>query len=548
MTASDAADVVILGSGIAGLAGALAADELGLRPVVLEKASLFGGGTAHSYGLIWVGGNHLAEAAGYSDTRDETVAYLRFLGGGGVDEERLNAFVDKAPEALRFFEKCGVRFRVIRGLSDHYYGRSPGGHAVGRSVEAELISGFDLGNWRERVAVPDVPCYVTAEEQIAWGGINTASSWDDDIVRERRRHDMRGKGLGLVCHFLKALRSRNVPVLTDPAVQGLAVENGRVTGVAMQSGEIIGAGRGVLLATGGYGANPQMSWEFEQLPGYAHEASGLMPASLTGDGLVLGAEIGGALHKIENSLRVMLSYTIPSEQPGGTPTCVYAGIVELCSPHTIVVNRRGLRFADETFFQGIVPRLREFDPVSHQYTNLPAYLIFDAQYLKRFSFANRPIGSAVPETVSRAATLPELAAQIGIDGDQLVKTAGRFNTFVKNGIDDEFHRGEHQWRLAAATASADRNASLGTIEEPPFYGIELQPAGGSSVGLLTDADGRVIHHRRRPILGLYASGVVAAATEQGVGYQAGLSLAASMTFSYLAVRHMIDQGIREQNG
>jgi 3-oxosteroid 1-dehydrogenase len=542
MTSNDAADVVILGSGIAGLAGALAAHELGLRPIVLEKARLLGGGTVHSYGLIWVGRNHLAEAAGYSDTREEVVAYLRFLGGGSVDEDRLNAFVDGAPEALRFFEKCGIRFRVIHGLSDHYYGASPGAHAAGRSVEAELISGFDLGDWRERVAVPDVPGYVTAEEQIAWGGINSASRWDQDIVRERQRRDMRGKGLSLICHFLKALRARNVPVLTDQAVQGLAFENERVSGVTMRSGEVIGARRGVLLATGGYGANPQMSREFEQLPGYAHEASGLMPASLTGDGLVLGAEIGAVLHKIENSLRVMLSYTIPSEEPGGTPTCVYAGIVELCSPHTIVVNKRGFRFADETFFQGIVPRLREFDPVRHEYANLPAYLIFDAQYLRQYSFANRPIGSAVPEAVSRAGTLQELAAKLGIAADQLTKTAARFNAFAKSGVDDDFQRGEHLWRLAAANTAADRNSSLGTITEPPFYGVELQPAGGSSVGLLTDAHGRVIHQRRHPIPGLYASGVVAAATEQGVGYQAGLSLAASMTFSYLTLRNMLDRG------
>jgi len=69
--------------------------------------------------------------------------------------------------------------------------------------------------------------------------------------------------------------------------------------------------------------------------------------------------------------------------------------------------------------------------------------------------------------------------------------------------------------------------------------IELHPAGGSSAGLLTDVHARVIHQRHRPIPGLYASGNAAAATEQGIGYQAGLSLAAAMTFSYLAIRHML---------
>src|SRR2546428_12602501 len=103
MICSDAWDVVILGSGIAGLAGALAAHELGLRPIVLEKASTLGGGTVNSYGLIWVGQNHLAQAAGYSDTRDETIAYMRLLGGGRVGRVRRAAVVGRSPGAGQFF-------------------------------------------------------------------------------------------------------------------------------------------------------------------------------------------------------------------------------------------------------------------------------------------------------------------------------------------------------------------------------------------------------------------------------------------------------------
>src|SRR5438046_2753448 len=71
-----------------------------------------------------------------------------------------------------------------------------------------------------------------------------------------------------------------VLILTNQNVRRLAVDNGRVTGVIIGSGEFIGARNGIVLATGGYGANPEMSWRFEQLPGFAHEASGLMPASL----------------------------------------------------------------------------------------------------------------------------------------------------------------------------------------------------------------------------------------------------------------------------
>jgi hypothetical protein len=121
--------------------------------------------------------------------------------------------------------------------------------------EAELISGVELGDWRDRVLVPhDVPCFVTTEEQIAWGGINSASHWDADLVAERRRPDMRGKGLGLICRFVAALCERGVPMLTTQPLARLALDSGRVTGVVMGSGELIAARRGVLLATGGYGA------------------------------------------------------------------------------------------------------------------------------------------------------------------------------------------------------------------------------------------------------------------------------------------------------
>src|SRR5262249_33276986 len=288
--------------------------------------------------------------------------------------------------------------------------------ATGRSLEVELISGFDLVDWRERVLTPhDVPCFVTAEEQVAWGGINNFSHWDLGVVRERKERDMRGKGLGLICHFLRQLRARNVAIRTDQHVDRLALDNKRVTGVVMKSGETIAAHKGVIIATGGYSANAQMSRDFEQIPGIDREPDSLSLASLTGDGLVLGAEIGGILHKIQNSLRVMLSYTIPSDVPGQPGTCVHAGIVELCSPHTMVVNRFGQRFADETFFQGIVPALRQLDPKRHDYPNLPAFLIFDSQYLNAYSFANRPAGSPAPQSVPSAATLPELAARLGIN-------------------------------------------------------------------------------------------------------------------------------------
>src|SRR5271168_1176235 len=104
MSPADTYDVVVLGSGIAGLAAALAAHESGLKPVLFEKAEQLGGTTSDSYGLIWIGNNHLMRAEGETDRREDIIDYMTFLGGGELDEARMVALVDRAPEVLLFFE------------------------------------------------------------------------------------------------------------------------------------------------------------------------------------------------------------------------------------------------------------------------------------------------------------------------------------------------------------------------------------------------------------------------------------------------------------
>jgi 3-oxosteroid 1-dehydrogenase len=110
--------VIVLGSGIGGLSAALAAHEHGLRPILIEKSDKIGGTTADSYGLIWAGGNHLMRGAGETDPRDDIIKYMTFLGGGELSEERMLALVDRSPEAISFYETCGIPFRLIGGMVD----------------------------------------------------------------------------------------------------------------------------------------------------------------------------------------------------------------------------------------------------------------------------------------------------------------------------------------------------------------------------------------------------------------------------------------------
>jgi 3-oxosteroid 1-dehydrogenase len=164
MPTSELYDVVVIGSGAAGLACAVASAKLGLSCLVLEKAEKLGGGTAISGGLLWIGANHLNAAAGGGDSAAEVIDYLHYVGAGAVDTDRMRTFVEEAPHALRFFEGCGIPFQLTSRI-DHYYGVAPGAKTGGRIVDTPPIAGSDLGEYRNRILLPAGPlvrCSATA--------------------------------------------------------------------------------------------------------------------------------------------------------------------------------------------------------------------------------------------------------------------------------------------------------------------------------------------------------------------------------------------------
>src|SRR5882672_5706236 len=241
-------DVVVIGSGMAGVATALAAHEAGLRPILIEKAQKFGGGTSFSMGGLWIGNNHLARAAGYADSREDVLAYMRFVAADEADDERLVAYAERGPEAIKFFEDCGIRFRISRGLTDHYFGVAPGSVAEGRCLNTDFISATDLGECQDLILAPrDTPIEVNSEELFAWGGIANINNWPQDVLAERRARKIRTRGVGVITHFVKQLLARGVPIKRDTRAFRLASENGRITGVVTDKGSFA-ATRGVMLA------------------------------------------------------------------------------------------------------------------------------------------------------------------------------------------------------------------------------------------------------------------------------------------------------------
>src|SRR3981189_644492 len=133
MPSVESYDVVLLGSGIAGLGAALAAHEAGMRAVVVEKAAELGGTTSESYGLIWIGDNHLMRASGEIDPREDIIGCLSLRGGGALDEERMIALVDRSPGVLKFFRFCGDHVHVAQRPVHHCIGVAQGARAAGRT-------------------------------------------------------------------------------------------------------------------------------------------------------------------------------------------------------------------------------------------------------------------------------------------------------------------------------------------------------------------------------------------------------------------------------
>ena len=143
------------------------------------------------------------------------------------------------------------------------------------------------------------------------------------------------------------------------------------------------------------------------------------PVSLTGDGLVLGAELGAVVHRIQNCLsscwaiRFLLRQKVSRQRVAVQALWSYLARTRFSSitmPSVLPTS---------SYFQEIVPRLRQFDALRHQYPNVPCYLIFDAQYLERYSFANQPVGTPVPGFVAHSDSTRELGAKLGIDFGQI---------------------------------------------------------------------------------------------------------------------------------
>jgi len=90
-------DVLVVGSGCAGMSAAVTAGHHGLNVLIVEKEPRFGGTTARSGGWLWIPGTSLARNWGIVESPDQARTYLRHEAGNSFDAARVDAFLSAGP-------------------------------------------------------------------------------------------------------------------------------------------------------------------------------------------------------------------------------------------------------------------------------------------------------------------------------------------------------------------------------------------------------------------------------------------------------------------
>jgi len=550
-------DAVVVGSGAAGMVAALTAAHQGLSAVVIEKAPHFGGSTARSGGGVWIPNNEVLERDGVTDTPEAARTYLHGIIGDAVESERIDTYLQRAPEMLSFvLRNTALKMCWVPNYSD-YYPEAPGGRPGGRSIEPKPFNAKKLGPDMPGLEPPygKVPLNVVVMQQ-DYVRLNLLKRHPKGVLRSLRvgartmwskltGKSLVGMGRAMIAPLRIALRDLAVPVKLNTALTDLYTEDGTVRGVYVRDAgapetaepQLIRARRGVILASGGFERNEQMRVKYQRAPITADWTVGA--EANTGDGIVAAEKLGAALDLMEDA------WWGPSIPLLNGP---WFALSERNAPGAIIVNATGQRYMNEAL-PYVEATHRMYGGIHGQGPgpgeNLPSWLIFDQQCRNRYIFAGLQGGQRIPRkwleagVVVTADAIHDLAEKVGVDADALVGTVDRFNGFARTGVDEDFHRGESAYDRYYSDPTNKPNPSLGELTHPPYYAVKMVPGDlGTKGGVRTDVHARALRDDGSVIEGLYAAGNVSAPVMGHTYPGPGGTIGPAMAFGYLAALHI----------
>ncbi len=370
-------DVVVVGLGVAGACAAVSARQAGADVLVVERSSEPGGTSAHSGGLIYLGGGTALQiACGYQDSVDNMAAFLRSALGPGVDDDRVDAYCEGSPEHFDWLVAIGVPFRAA--FCDEPNRESPDDSGL-------VFSGGEDTYPFDEVSVP--------------------------VPRGHKPRWIDSAGGFLMKRLGAAVSTSGAVVVTDTQAQSLIVDGDAVVGIQMLSdagASTVRVRGGVILATGGFIHNEGMVAEYCPLAHVPEAVWRIGTPNDDGRGIRLGVGVGAATTRLD----------------------AFECALPLAPPHRlargILVDREGRRFINEDTYTGRIGlhALRDHDGFVHMITD---------------DVIHEP--NLLGLRVSAAAATPEeLAADIGVSPEGLARTVREYNEAAAHGVDPTFHK------------------------------------------------------------------------------------------------------------
>ena len=544
-------DLLVIGSGAAGLSAAVSAAIGGLDVVVAERAQVFGGTTAWSGGWMWLPCNHLARAAGIVEDPAAPRAYLQAVLGDRFDAARVDAFLTAAPAMVDFLCANGFVFEPGNAICD-IYGDMPGAGTGGRSLIAAPFDARRLGKKAKLLrttkretafagmpiqAGPDLAAFLQATRRPS-AAIHAARR----LARHARDLALHGRamhlvnGVALVARLFDIADRHKVRWLTGARAMALLGDAGAVRGavLATSGGEVtIHARAGVILATGGFSQSPELVRAHFPAHGPHHA---LAVPEADGSALALAAPFGASLHRTgaaQGAWCPVSKVTWPDGTAG-----VFPHIIDRGKPGVIAVTADGRRFVNEAdgyhdYVEALQAKARDGLPVR-------SWLVCDDRFLRRWG-----LGIVKPWPVPHghwrktgylksAPTIAALAQLCGIDA-ALEESVRRWNAETMLGTDAEFGRGRSAYNRYQGDPANAPNPNLAPIIQAPFHAVEVVAGSfGSFAGLRTDARARVLRDDGAAIPGLYAAGADTLSVMGGSYPAGGINLGPAMVFGYIA--------------
>ncbi|WP_108651345.1 NADH-dependent flavin oxidoreductase [Dongshaea marina] len=486
-TIEETVDIVVVGGGGAGLSAALTALDKGRSVILLEKFPAIGGNTVRTGG--WV---NAAEPQWQND--------FPALAG---EKESLLA-ISQTPES-EFVGEYLNDFRVLKDqIATYFADVEIGKHYLFDSVELHRIQTY-LGGKRTDLngeliyGQYDLVETLTSRsmESINWLS-DKGIDFDRSVVEIpvgalwRRAHKpKRPKGVEFVDKLQQRIQQQGGRIMTDTRATDLIVEDGKVVGIRATQADgtklVLHANQGVVLASGGFGANTQMIKKYNNYwKEIADDIKTTNSPALIGDGIEIGEKAGAEL----------VGMGFVQLMPIGDPKsgALLTGLI-VPPENFVFVNQQGKRFVDEC---------ESRDRLSEAFFDNGSLIYMIADEKIRQTAANTSDATIEREIkegiIIQADTLEELAEKIGVPEAELTETIKQYNSYVELGHDPEFHKSAFGLK----------------VEQAPFYATPRQPSVHHTMGgLKIDTRARVINKEGEIIPGLYAAGEIAGGIHAG---------------------------------